>query len=1254
MTKFFLSVYDYFSQRKGLLFMLFLLFTVAFAFSAYNMKFKEDISRFLPENKDNERINNAYQYVALSNTITVYCSVTGSPNDDLAIDALDALAERLQTRTDSAYIKSLFYSVNPSEMLTVSSFIIDNMPYFLDKDDYERMDTLLTREAVARQMDINRNVLTSSAGIIVRDNILHDPLQMTGSMMRKLQNFRVGDQYRIYQDHLFSEDGEVLMFIDCAIPASETGANAIFLDSLKSFITATEKEFEGVKFEYFGAAEIGLTNAAQIKKDTMFSMSFAVIVMFALLIYSFRSGRKILLVFTSVLFGGLFAMALLYIIRGEVSIIAVGISSIMFGIAINYPLHFIEHYNHVPNPRIVIKDIIDPLIIGNITTVCAFLSLIFIGSDAMKDLGLFASLLLIGTIIFVLFFLPHLLKNKTLSLKRQTADNGFSNANVAADNGSLSADVAADKDFADKSFSEDNDRSSADINTNNDYVEDNSVLGRLMARPFEKNRWFVLSVILLTVFFGFFSGGSRFETDMQKINYMSASQKKSFEKMMGLTNKNQHVMYYVTEGDDLEAALEANEKNMPALHSLVDNGELYRVGGVDGFFPSRERQAEKIRQWEDFWSKREAEDIKSQDDFSRTRRDNVAAYIREESQKMGFREEAFLSFEDMLDREWNVVDMSHFAPIREMLARNYIIETEDKAMVVNMLYTDASKAQALEQKLNGGGNGNGGNSSNSTVAGGFGSEPGAVDAGANSFGTSAIAFDAGSVTRRMISSLSDNFNYVLYVCGIIVFAFLVYSLGRIELSLIAFAPLALSWIWILGMMNLFDIRFNIVNIILATFIFGQGDDYTIFMTKGLMYEYKYRRKMLASYKKSIALSALIMFVGMGMLIFAEHPALRSLAEVTIIGMLSVVVMAYILPSFLFRLLTMKKGKKRLMPVTLKNLCGMIYAFLFFLLASTIMSIAGRVMFTFGKATESKKFKYHKLLHWIASFVIYHIPNVKTTFRNLSGETFDKPGVIICNHQSHIDLMCILMLTPKLIILTNDWVWNSPFYGRLIRYADFYPVSNGIESAIDKLKGAIDRGYSIVIFPEGTRSADCSIRRFHRGAFYLAEQLKSDIIPIMIHGVGHILPKEEFMLRKGQIHIQVMPRITPDDERFRKDYSPRSIDVRRYYKEEYAKLSREIETPGYYADLVQKNYIYKGSAIEREVRRNLKRNNNYTKEIASMPDEGEVTIQNTGYGEFALLLALAKKNLQITAVEPDTDKRALAENCASVPGNLRFV
>ena len=1203
MITFFLSVYEYFSRRRGLLTVLLLSLAVLFAFSAYHIRFKEDISRFLPENKANKRFNDAYQYMASSNTITIYCNpIPATPSSQFSIlnsqlsqvAAIDALVERLQMRMDSSFIKSMFYSVNPMEMMAISSFVIDNMPYFLEEDDYRRMDTLLTREAIARQLLFNRDKLNSPEGMIMRDIYLHDPLLMAGGLLRKLQNFQVSDRFQLYDDHLFNDDHQAILFIECAIPASETGRNAIFIDSLKSWIAETEKEFSGITFDSFGASEIGLANARQIQKDTLFSMSFAVIMMLVLMLYSFRSGRKIALVFASVLFGGLFALAALNLISGDVSIIAVGISSIIFGIAINYPLHFLEYHSHAPDTQTVIKDVIEPLTIGNITTVGAFLSLVFIGSDAMKDLGLFASLLLVGTILFVLFFLPHL-----LPVRKKAC------------------------------FSEDNARS----------PEDKTLFGRLIARPFENNRKLALVIILLTVFFSFFSGDTRFETNMQKINYMTESQKKSYEKMMGLLNKNQHVMYFVTEGKDLETALEKSEKQRPVLQSLVDENEIYRIGGIGSFFPSHTRQIAQIRRWEDFWH---------------TRRDSVMTFLREESRRLGFREDAFLSFEERTVRQWDVVGLEHFNPIRETLAKNYIIEKNNKAAVIHLLYMDASKALELEKRLNGESGGEWKTKANGESIEGYAGEKKAGRGKEGDDGAYSIAFDAGSITRRLIASLSDQFNYVLYICGFIVFAVLFFSFGRIELCLIAFLPLTLSWIWILGIMNIFDIRFNIVNIILATFIFGQGDDYTILMTEGLMHEYAYRRKILVSYKKSIALSALIMLTGMGMLIFAKHPALRSLAEVTMVGMLSVVIMAYIFPSLLFRTLTMKKGRRRVMPITLKNLFSLIYAFLVFLVLSVYITLYGRTIFTFGHLTEKKKLKYHQLLCRIAKLVLYRIPQVKTTYRNLSGETFDKPGIIICNHQAHFDLMCIMMLTPKLIILTNDWVWNSPFYGRLIRYADFYPVSNGIEKAINQLQDAINRGYSIVVFPEGTRSADCSIKRFHRGAFYLAEQLKLDLIPVMIHGAGHVLPKDDFMLRKGQIHLQVMPRITPDDARFSKDYSSRSREVRHYYQAEYKKLCDEIETPAYYADLVLKNYIYKGTAIEREVRRNLQKNNNYTTEIANMPDKGEVTITNTGYGEYALLLSLVKKDLHITAVEPDPDRRTLAENNASVPKNLKYI
>ena len=270
MTRFFLSVYDYFSSRKSLLFTLLLVLIAVFLGLASQVRFTEDISRFLPADKTNERINRAYRYVTSSNKITIYCAATDSTDREQQMRAVDAFVERLQTATDTTQVKHILYKIDPAEMMSVALFVVENMPYYLDDDDYRRMDTLVTREALARQLEIDRNILTSSAGMMVRQHLLADPLQLTANLMSKLRDFQAGGRFDLYQDYIFSDDGQALIVVDCAIPASETSANKYFLKTLNACMMETEKAFDGISFHSFGAAEIALTNAGQIQRKSKY------------------------------------------------------------------------------------------------------------------------------------------------------------------------------------------------------------------------------------------------------------------------------------------------------------------------------------------------------------------------------------------------------------------------------------------------------------------------------------------------------------------------------------------------------------------------------------------------------------------------------------------------------------------------------------------------------------------------------------------------------------------------------------------------------------------------------------------------------------------------------------------------------------------------------------------------------------------------------------------------------------------------
>ena len=494
--------------------------------------------------------------------------------------------------------------------------------------------------------------------------------------------------------------------------------------------------------------------------------------------------------------------------------------------------------------------------------------------------------------------------------------------------------------------------------------------------------------------------------------------------------------------------------------------------------------------------------------------------------------------------------------------------------------------------------------------------------------------------------LSGSFDYIGAICSLVVFLFLCLSFRRLELGLLSFFPLAVSWFWILGLMSLLDIRFNIVNIILATFIFGQGDDYTIFITEGLVYEYAYGKKRLATYKNSVFHSAVIMFIGIGALVLAKHPAMRSLGEVTVIGMFIVVVMAYYLPPVIFRWLTEKKGVKRDIPLTLKRLVYSIYALVGYVLLMFLFAYPYTFFhFLFKGGSEESRLKYHQFIQRMSRFLLKRVPGVRFT---QSGENdFSKPSVIVANHQSHLDLICLMALNPKLIFFTNEWVWKNPIYGYVIRKADYIPVNDGVEAHLDKIRALVERGYSLVIFPEGTRTVDGSIGRFHKGAFYLAAELGLDITPVYIHGAYDVLPKTDFMLREGSVNVEVGPRIPCS-----KDYRSMTKVCHRIFVSHYAELRRTLETPEYLSVYVRYKYLYKGADVEYRCRKALARVNDMAF-LREVPSGNHFEIHGCGQGEYALIFALMHPEVEVDAYDRDEDNVMLASNISCLPANLHF-
>ena len=114
----------------------------------------------------------------------------------------------------------------------------------------------------------------------------------------------------------------------------------------------------------------------------------------------------------------------------------------------------------------------------------------------------------------------------------------------------------------------------------------------------------------------------------------------------------------------------------------------------------------------------------------------------------------------------------------------------------------------------------------------------------------------------------------------------------------------------------------------------------------------------------------------------------------------------------------------------------------------------------------------------------------------------------------------------------------------------------------------------MIFPEGTRSVSNQINRFHKGAFYLAEEFNLDIVPVLIHGASEAIPKGDFVIHHSHVTLSILERITPDNLSFGKNYAERTKLLSAYFKEEFHKVRQQLEGPDYFKKMLIHSYDYK--------------------------------------------------------------------------------
>ncbi|MGN1233035.1 MAG: MMPL family transporter, partial [Candidatus Cryptobacteroides sp.] len=379
---------------------------LSFAVAAYfaaGIGIEENITAFFPENGNSAVMKDVFSNLKVSDKLIVCFSGEGSEE---ASDSLDSI---LTANPDfSAEYTGSIPSDAAGELI---SFVRQYLPVFLDDEGFAKLDKLLDPACADSLLRNDWLTLVSPAGFAMKDIIMADPFGLSLGLLQRTAGLNPASEYQAVDGRVYTPDGTMLLaFIEPEHGTGETGSNDRLVTAIEDGIEEVSRMFPSLEIRYFGGPAVGVYNARQIKKDTLLTSIVALIIIVIFILAVFKRRRSVFLILCPVIYGGVVALALTGIFQDSISGIAVGAGAAIMGIALSYSIHLLAHQNHVKDVSQLIDEVASPLVIGSITTIGAFLGLLFTSSSLLRDFGIFAAFTLVGTMLFCLVFLPQFLE----------------------------------------------------------------------------------------------------------------------------------------------------------------------------------------------------------------------------------------------------------------------------------------------------------------------------------------------------------------------------------------------------------------------------------------------------------------------------------------------------------------------------------------------------------------------------------------------------------------------------------------------------------------------------------------------------------------------------------------------------------------------------------------------------------------------------------------------------------------------------
>ena len=810
MHRIFLPIYHFFQKQKWALYTILIATTAVFGWFGSKLEYEEDIIKLLPRSSTSNEL--AFSDIGLIDKIFVQVTSRDTLNP-VSTDELAALADEycaiLQQR-DSAthYLKGVLVSLDIDTALEAMDFGLSHLPSFLDTAWYAQIEKALEPEAFEEQMARNYQIVMEDETGEESQFVSMDPLNLRSSLGDILGGETSAGGITIVDGHLFCPDKTVaLALLSPSFTSTNSGACTKLVNMMDKLKHELEAEHPDMRILVHGNPQGSVSNAGTIKRDLAWSIGLSLLLILIIMLLSFHKLAFLWQQVVPVLYGALFSMACMYWIKGYMSLMALGISAIVLGVAISYCLHVLIHFYYVGDAEQMLREESTPVFLGCLTTIGAFMGLLFTESDLLRDFGLFATFSLIGNTLFALIFLPHFLKPEQISFKRT---HGF------------------------------------------------PLVEKINNLPWDRNNWLIGTLIVLIVVGICFSPKVKFDSDLMNLDYDNAELRESQE----LYNRKSadgyaHQYFAAWDDDNLDEALEHNKGLVRALDSLKADGLVKSYVPVTKLLlHSRQDQEERIQKWYSFWTPGRVRYIRK--------------LLADAERTYGLPRKFYDPFIGIISANYEPGDIVESGIVPEGLLSNYVEQQQSGRY---MVYTDVSYDLQDQTK---------------------------VWKTLTSY-DHVLVLEPFFYCRDMVEIVHDDFNTTLWISSLFVLIVLLLSFQNIWIALLAFFPMFISWYVMQGYMAIFGLEFNLINIVISTFIYGIGVDYSIFVMEGLLTEArKGDTKMLEYHKVAIFYSALVLGIVTFSLIFARHPAIHSIGLITLIGMASTILITYSLQPWIFR------------------------------------------------------------------------------------------------------------------------------------------------------------------------------------------------------------------------------------------------------------------------------------------------------------------------------------------------------------------